>query len=200
MALDSYAPLIGLGLPGEQVGAGRIQTTDESWQTEFLRLASGARLILLIPSLRKGTAWELNTILGDVTLLSKTIFIIPPNVQAPEIHRLALRSFEVHAGADILRLARSGQTNINIPKNGVIFRWDRMAGNFTFSAPLIIYVDPSPVRLLLDLWLSRDTVVVSGLLLKNNLLSVAHCESRVRHTEAFSERSANRQWRKSENG
>lgn len=183
MALDSYAPLIGLGHPGEQVGAGRIQTADENWQTEFLRLASAAHLILLIPSSRKGTAWELNTVLEDPTLLSKTVFIIPPDSGTSAIYGDTLRSFEANAGTDILRLASCGNTRINIPKNGVVFRWDQTARCFSFSAPLITYVQPSPIRFLLDLWLSRDTVVVSGWRLRSNLLSVGHFDPRVRQAQ-----------------
>jgi hypothetical protein len=165
MAMDSYAPLICLGLPGEQVGAGRIQTTDESWQSEFLRLAFAARFILLIPSSRTGTAWELNAILVSPALLSKTVFIIPPDDGGS-----ALRSFEGIAGSDFLGLV----TPTDISRNGLAFRWDRMAHRITFSERLILYVQPSPIRFLLDLWLSRYTVVASGWRLRNNLLSVMH--------------------------
>jgi len=56
IAVDSYAPLIALGRPGEQVGAGRILTTEERWQEDFRKLAEAARLILLMPSAHPGTA------------------------------------------------------------------------------------------------------------------------------------------------
>lgn len=184
-ALDSYSPLIGLGLPGEQVGAGRIHISDENWQPEFRRLAAGALFILMIPSTRQGTAWELNTILEDLALLSKTVFIIPPDAGNAAIYRLALGSFDDIAGTDLLRLASRGQRNL-ISTNGLVFRWNRTAHAVTFSAPLVHYVQPSPVRFLLDLWLSRDTEVVSGWKLKRNLLSVMHCEPRARQTDVSS--------------
>jgi hypothetical protein len=144
MALDSYAPLICLGLSGEQVGAGRIQTSDTTWRKVFLRLASAAHLILLIPSVRKGTAWELKTILEDSALLSKTVFIIPPTVGDHETYSLALSSSERSAGVDVRKLA-----NVNIAESGLAFRWDRQAGGVS-SAPLIFHVGPSPVRFMVD--------------------------------------------------
>jgi hypothetical protein len=72
-------PLVALGKPGEHLGAGRIQTTDEHWQEEILRLMQGARLILIIPSHRAGTLWEIAT-LQNGGFLDKTIFIMPPEL------------------------------------------------------------------------------------------------------------------------
>lgn len=72
-------PLIALGQPGEHLGSGRIQTTDEHWQDEILRLMDNSRLILIIPSHRAGTLWEINT-LRNLGYFKKTIFIMPPEL------------------------------------------------------------------------------------------------------------------------
>ena len=72
-------PLLALGKPGEHLGSGRIQTTDEHWQEEILRLMDAARLILIIPSHRAGTLWEICT-LRDRGYFEKTIFIMPPEL------------------------------------------------------------------------------------------------------------------------
>jgi len=73
-------PLLALGKPGEHLGAGRIQTTDEHWQEEILHLMQTARLILIIPSHRAGTLWEIAT-LRNGGFLDKTIFIMPPEME-----------------------------------------------------------------------------------------------------------------------
>lgn len=73
-------PLIALGQPGEHLGSGRIQTTDEHWQEEILRLMDASRLILIIPSHRAGTLWEIET-LREKGYIEKTIFIMPPEIE-----------------------------------------------------------------------------------------------------------------------
>jgi hypothetical protein len=78
-ALESHGQMIALGEPGEQIGSGRIQSTEETWQADFFRLAKGARLIFLLPSTRDGTKWEIGRILQDRRLRRKSIFIVPPD-------------------------------------------------------------------------------------------------------------------------
>jgi hypothetical protein len=77
-ALVFALPLVALGRPGEQVGAGRIRTTEEDWWTRFLLLARNAAAIIVLPSRNAGTKRELETIFAKPELLSKTAFIIPP--------------------------------------------------------------------------------------------------------------------------
>ncbi len=72
-------PVIALGQPGEHLGAGRIQTSDEHWQEEIKRLFEKAKIIIIIPSHREGTLWEINN-LKQSNYLSKTIFIMPPEM------------------------------------------------------------------------------------------------------------------------
>jgi hypothetical protein len=70
------APLLGLGSPGEQVGAARILTSEAEWRDAVSLLARQASGILLIPSHRAGTLWEIDMIRQHPDLLSKTIFIM----------------------------------------------------------------------------------------------------------------------------
>lgn len=78
MALEPTFRLVALGRPGEQVGAGRIPSTNETWKDNFLALARNAQGIFILPSQRKGTKWELDQIWQSEELLGKTIFLVPP--------------------------------------------------------------------------------------------------------------------------
>jgi hypothetical protein len=70
--------LVGLGKPGEHIGAGRIRVDDEVWQDAVRLLSDHAKLIVLLPSSRKGTMWEVRRLLCT-GLISKTVVIDPPN-------------------------------------------------------------------------------------------------------------------------
>lgn len=71
-------PMIALGLPGEHLGAGRIETDDDGWQDYVRRLADAAEFIIMLPSHRAGTQWEIKHIL-DENLLTKSVWIMPPS-------------------------------------------------------------------------------------------------------------------------
>jgi hypothetical protein len=75
--LKLYGPLIGLGRPGEQVGAGRIASNDEDWQQLVKDLAVHARLLFLLPAMDNGTRWEMDLILAQPSLLRKAVFVVP---------------------------------------------------------------------------------------------------------------------------
>jgi hypothetical protein len=75
--LEPHGPLIGLGRPGEQIGAGRITSDEESWQKLVTALAANARLLFLLPALDSGTRWEMDLVFSQPGLLGKTIFIVP---------------------------------------------------------------------------------------------------------------------------
>jgi len=77
--LAPMMPMIALGHPGEAIGAGRILTTDEHWREEILRLVDKAERIMLIPSHREGTKWEIAK-LKENRLFGKTIFAMPPEM------------------------------------------------------------------------------------------------------------------------
>jgi hypothetical protein len=78
-SLSRISSMIALGHPGEHIGAGRIKTSDEHWQAEIMRLIDKADLIFLIPSHREGTLWEIKNLMQGEHL-SKTIFVMPPNI------------------------------------------------------------------------------------------------------------------------
>jgi hypothetical protein len=75
-AMEDYAPLVALGRPGEQEGAGRILTDEDKWKDEIDILAKRALLVFLVPSDRPGTLWEIDFIVSR-HMLRKTIFMMP---------------------------------------------------------------------------------------------------------------------------
>ena len=77
-ALGKFGPLIALGEPMEHMGAGRIKVTDETWQEAVRLLLDKARLVVLLPSSREGTLWEVDQILAS-DVKAKTLVIDPPN-------------------------------------------------------------------------------------------------------------------------
>jgi hypothetical protein len=76
-AIGRVGPLVALGHPGETIGAGRILTGEENWKTDIGTLMKRAKGILLVPSDRPGTLWEIDT-LKQEGLLGKVIFVMPP--------------------------------------------------------------------------------------------------------------------------
>ena len=76
-AISRVGPMVALGHPGETIGAGRILTGEESWKTDIGTLMKRAKGILLVPSDRPGTLWEIDT-LKQEGLLGKVIFVMPP--------------------------------------------------------------------------------------------------------------------------
>lgn len=79
-AVERGAPLIALGRPGEQIGAGRILTADDDWQEVLALLARHATLVFMAPSTRAGTAWEIDWLV-KARCLRKTVWIQPPHVR-----------------------------------------------------------------------------------------------------------------------
>jgi hypothetical protein len=77
-AFGPDAPLVGLGEPGEAIGAGRVKAFETDWQEAVKKLASAAETILVIPSANDGTKWEIEY-LKEQGLLAKCIFIMPPS-------------------------------------------------------------------------------------------------------------------------
>jgi hypothetical protein len=78
--LGRAAPLLALGRSAEHIGASRVQSTEETWKTDFLLLAEWATRIFLLPSTHEGTKWEIAQIIGNRKLIRKCIFIVPPEV------------------------------------------------------------------------------------------------------------------------
>jgi len=76
-AVENGLPLVAFGRPGEQIGAGRIMTSEERWKEDVALLATAALVIFLFPSTRPGTLWETDW-LTQRKMLKKTIFVMPP--------------------------------------------------------------------------------------------------------------------------
>jgi hypothetical protein len=77
LSVRKIAPLIALGRPGECVGAGRVLDDTEHWQADIVTLMHRSKGILLIPSDRPGTLWEMDTLKRE-GLFSKVVFVMPP--------------------------------------------------------------------------------------------------------------------------
>jgi hypothetical protein len=77
-ATRSLGPLVALGEPLEHVGAGRIRVEEDTWRGAVEVLTGSADLIVLLPSSRAGTLWEVERILSS-DLISRTVFVDPPN-------------------------------------------------------------------------------------------------------------------------
>ncbi|WP_316365368.1 hypothetical protein [Candidatus Thiodiazotropha sp. CDECU1] len=76
-SLQRKYEFVALGKPGEHRGAGRILVDENEWKAQVERLSIGSLFILIIPSYKEGTLWEIEMIINN-DLLYKTIFIIPP--------------------------------------------------------------------------------------------------------------------------
>jgi hypothetical protein len=77
LALAKDGPLLGLGLPGENVGAARIRVEDSEWKEDIQRLLTHAAGVLLLPSAHEGTKWEIE-FLQKQGMFDKTVLIMPP--------------------------------------------------------------------------------------------------------------------------
>ena len=75
-SVEYSAPLIALGKPGEQIGAGRVQCDEKSWQEKLMLLARRAMFIFVLPSESAGTRWEIEWILKN-QLTEKSILLMP---------------------------------------------------------------------------------------------------------------------------
>lgn len=76
-AIDDVAPLVTLGLPLEHIGAGRIPVAEGRWRALVGKLIERADMILLLPSSRDGTLWEVEQIL-ESRAVGKTVVVDPP--------------------------------------------------------------------------------------------------------------------------
>lgn len=81
-ALRPAGLLVALGEPDGHIGAGRIAGLEADWQRAADRLMEAARLIVLLPSIRGGTLWEVERLLAG-GLIANTNVIDPPNNEAP---------------------------------------------------------------------------------------------------------------------
>ncbi len=106
-ALRPIGPLVALGAPMEHQGAGRILVQDTEWRDAVRRLVDAARLIVLLPSSRMGTLWEVRQLLNGEAL-AKTLIIDPPNDHPEDSDR-----FKAAAEWDAVRAAFAADRSAN---------------------------------------------------------------------------------------
>jgi hypothetical protein len=117
-ATRSVGPLVALGQPLEHIGAGRVAVDDKTWQEAVDLLTRAAALIVLLPSSRPGTQWEIGHILnGD--MMQRTVIIDPPNA--------SLRS-----GRRFNQPAEWGQVRAVFAERGYDMPADSKAGRMLF--------------------------------------------------------------------
>jgi hypothetical protein len=89
MSLESHNfPLIAIGDTGYNLGAAKITSTEHDWKAVFSNLVDKATAIIMIPLPRPSTLWEIETILDNPTLLSKTLFVMPMRLRSGVRERL----------------------------------------------------------------------------------------------------------------
>lgn len=119
-AMEPSAPMVALGLPGEHIGVGRIETVDESWKEIFERLASCAKVLLLLPSARPGTLHEISWI-RDRELWPKTVLFMPRQARGWEWKTQELAD---QWSATQRELAEAGFAIPDYRKCGMLFKMD----------------------------------------------------------------------------
>ena len=77
-ACAAIGPLIAIGESLEHLGAGRVSSSDKEWKTAIPALMQHAQLIVMLPSVRPGTLWELEQLVMR-NWIAKTVFIDAPN-------------------------------------------------------------------------------------------------------------------------
>jgi hypothetical protein len=89
--------LVAIGDKRKSYGAAKLHTPDETWQSEFLRLADNAELIFVSAALTEGSKWELQKLFEREDYLSKTIFVMPRNWYSDEWDDLRARCRQLFA-------------------------------------------------------------------------------------------------------
>ncbi|MFT3723690.1 MAG: hypothetical protein QM773_08905 [Hyphomonadaceae bacterium] len=143
-ATRKVGPLVALGLPLEHIGAGRIAVDETNWKEAVELLTRAAALIIMLPSSRAGTQWEISHIL-DGDMMQRTVIIDPPNMpprpgrrfnQAAEWGRVrevfAQHGYDMPADSKIGRMlffgagrAPEATTRLDIEAEGGIARFFR---------------------------------------------------------------------------
>ena len=74
LLVERLGKLIAIGQPGEQVGSGRVASDDDCWRDDVAMLIERARLLVMIPSERPGTSWEMQFV-RNCGHLGKCLFL-----------------------------------------------------------------------------------------------------------------------------
>ena len=123
-AVESESPLVALGKPGEQIGAGRIQSQVEQWQKDVDLLAKGATHIFVLPTDTPGTKWEIEYIMEN-QLIERCIFLMPPagsNIDwredwertASEMQKLGIHLPPYKSNGMIFTIGKDGTVKLSI--------------------------------------------------------------------------------------
>ena len=115
------APLIGLGEPNEQIGAGKVLQSEDAWQEAVQLLARSAKSILIVPSAQAGTLWEIRW-LTEVSLLDKCVFLMPPTPAQSDL------DLELSWGKAREALAKMGLKLPPYESGGMLFRFGESGG------------------------------------------------------------------------
>ncbi|HRH85552.1 MAG TPA: signal peptidase I [Rubrivivax sp.] len=78
LAVGEHLPVLAVGHTASGVGAAKLFTDDDSWKALVERLARTATAIFVVPDDREGTLWELDRLLSDPILRTKTVILMPP--------------------------------------------------------------------------------------------------------------------------
>jgi hypothetical protein len=98
-------------------GAGLAQASEAEWRECFAALTRAVRLIVMVPSVRPGTLWELSQLVG-MKAWGKTLFVMPESLYSREAQVEAERLWQqVTVAARDLGVALPAYD-----KNGAIFR------------------------------------------------------------------------------
>jgi hypothetical protein len=159
-AMRKKCPLVALGREGDiHEGAGRITVPTEDWQEAITRLASHAAILVIVPSARQGTLWELKH-LADNGLLSRTLFVMPEQprttpsgvlrtIESDRLFEAGIRTYnEADHTFDIVEeWAKATEACNEIPLHlpayspaGALFTLDQTSRNVIRIAPLALSI------------------------------------------------------------
>ncbi len=79
-AVGPELALVGLGRPGEMIGAGRFASNEAEWHDDIALLARNAFSIVFVPASSAGVLWELDY-LAKHQLLGKTVICVPSQLE-----------------------------------------------------------------------------------------------------------------------
>lgn len=68
--------MVAIGETDRNPGIAKYTPTDADWQVLFVRPATKASGIVIVPSTTAGTLWELDWLVAHA--LAKTVFVLPP--------------------------------------------------------------------------------------------------------------------------
>jgi hypothetical protein len=117
IAVRPIGHLITLGESLEHFGAGRIVSSEAGWQEAARRLIHHAALIIVLPSTRPGTLWEIEYLLAN-GYMRKTVFLDVPNIRVASSHFAQQTEW---AGVGALVTASGYQWPADSPEGALIF-------------------------------------------------------------------------------